>query len=169
MPRTITDNVLVAVVTAVVLLVGGAIGNWATGGGLLRLLNGVTQQELLDHDHDHDHDQVEIQIGNLYSEGIQNAFRLREPTGDPNGLRSFRATENFASPFPSPPCVTLGMTWLDTGDSPNTRVTIEVVSVSETGFDYRINTWGRDSYVYSVGAGWVAVLPTDRHPCATGW
>ena len=156
----IVNNALAGVITALVLLLGGAIGNWATGGGLLKLLNGVTQQEL---------QQVEIQIGNLYAEGITGAFRLRDPAGDPNGLRGFRATENFASPFPSPPCVTLGMTWLDTGDSPNTRVTIEVVSVNTTGFDYRINTWGRDSYVVSVGAGWVAVLPTAQHPCATGW
>ena len=171
MPKAIVNNVLVAVFTAVVLLFGGAIGNWATEGGLLRLLNGVTVQQMRDHVNQQmeNHQQTEIQVGTLYVEGIGDAMRLRDPDGDQYGLRGFLATENFASSFLRPPCVVLGMTWLDTGNSPNTRVTIEVVRVTTTGFDFRVNTWGRDSYVASVGAGWVAVVPAAQQPCQTGW
>ena len=163
MQRTITHDVLVAAVTAAVLLLAGTIGNWATEGGLLRLLNGVTEQQMRNHANQ------QIQVGTLLAEGIGGAMMLREPGGDPQGLRGFQATENFGRSFPRPPCVVLGMTWLDTADSPNTRVTIEVVSTSTTGFDYRVNTSGPDSYVVSVGAGWVAVLPAAQQPCATGW
>lgn len=148
---SIVKNTLVTVLAAVVLLAGAAFGNWATDGGLLRLLNGVTQQEM----QRHTHPSVEVQVGTFLAQGIAGAMLPRDPD-EVGGVRTYRGTVAFDNAFSQVPDVVLGMTWLDTERAYNTRVTLEVESVTTTSFVYRANTW-LDSQVYMVGGSWVAV------------
>ena len=151
-PKPILHNTVGGVISALVILALGAGGNWVSGGGLLRLLNGVTQQKMNDHVHPVTHPIIEIQTGTLQA---TNVFMPPIPT-DPHATRTFVGTVAFPRPFSTPPAVTLAMNRLDTERTANTRISLEVQSVSETGFNYAVHTWS-DSQVYSVGASWLAV------------
>ena len=153
MPREIVNGVLASTITAVVLLLGGAFGNWATGGGLLSLLGGVTRAEL--------QGCPEIQTGNL--DVVGNVGALMDE-GDE--WRTYQGTVTFDTAFSRRPIVTLAVNRLDVAES-QTRIILEVVRISTTGFDYRAGTWDK-SRVLRVGASWTAVLPPVQDSPAGG-
>ena len=142
---------LVSATTTVVLLLMSVSSNWVMKGGLLGLLNGVTQEQLAAHVHPPG---VDIQTGNLTA---QDMLRLAMAPLRAGGARRHRAEVVFPRAFSRPPRVILGITSLETGRAADTRVSLEVEHAIETGFVYTVTTW-EDSVVRSVGASWTAFV-----------
>lgn len=63
---------------------------------------------------------------------------------------------SFSTPFAAPPVVHLGLTGFDLEQWSSSRLTLSVVTVSESGFTARLTTW-RSSRVYRATFQWLAV------------
>ena len=62
----------------------------------------------------------------------------------------------FPRAFSARPTVTLSTVYLDTWNSANTRIRLEVTDVTREGFEFSTRTWA-DSRVYGVGGSWLAI------------
>ena len=81
----------------------------------------------------------------------------RRPINSGRGLRYVSGAIEFNPPFRSPPEVAISVAaW---NIPRNARVRAVVVEVDESGFSYRIETWG-DTVVHSIEATWIAVAKT---------
>jgi H-type lectin domain-containing protein len=73
-----------------------------------------------------------------------------------NGPRSVVKTVTFpAGSFGSPPQVTGAISSLDSGNAANTRVTVNILNITATKFDIKVDTWA-DTKLAQVGVSWVA-------------
>lgn len=76
------------------------------------------------------------------------------PNSGFKGVQDGRIT--FQNPFPKPPVVSMGLVTFDSGISPGgPRITMEVLKVDETGFNYRFQSWC-NTKVWSAAANWHA-------------
>lgn len=73
-----------------------------------------------------------------------------------DGDRSFRAHVDFASPFASPPVVTVSLCGFDIDHCDTARLRVHPEAISATGFDLVVTTW-RGTKVYRVETSWLAI------------
>ena len=73
-----------------------------------------------------------------------------------NAMRVFRFTVFFANRFDAPPVVHLGLTGFDIDQRDTGRLSVRAVEITSESFVAEIATW-RDTRVYSVGFGWLAL------------
>ena len=70
--------------------------------------------------------------------------------------RTFRVPVAFGSPFDHIPVVHVGLTGFDLDQRDSSRLRLNVVEISTTGFVVEISTW-RETRVYAVDFSWLAL------------
>jgi hypothetical protein len=98
-----------------------------------------------------------VEVGQTPGSDYNNPeWKLHIPTGE---YQSQPYTVKFSRPFVGPPRVVVGLCRLDS--DAHTRIEVNVTSIKETEFEYRITTWA-DTKVFAAAVIWAAVGEPDR-------
>jgi hypothetical protein len=77
--------------------------------------------------------------------------------GAPIGRRFDQIRVEFpVGRFTRPPKVHVMLNQLDTDQAINTRISVDAIDVTQSGFILEVSTWA-DSKVYGVGVSWIAI------------
>lgn len=94
---------------------------------------------------------AEVNVG-MGSEG----WSLDAVSDEDSPDRTYEVEVAFSTPFAAPPVVHLGLTGFDLEQWSSSRLTLSVLTVSESGFTARLTTW-RSSRVYGATFRWLAI------------
>lgn len=102
---------------------------------------------------------IRFEYGSIGMKAV-NTRPLHDSSQCPNGEAGLRGElfgrVPFSSPFASIPTVTVGLSQLDIEGNKNNRISVKVIGVDSTGFNYSFTTHC-DTQIHSATANWIAV------------
>ena len=99
---------------------------------------------------------LSLAAGALHLSDSQPGWTLLDVPERESETRTVRSRVSFERPFAGSPVVQIGITGIDIDNSANARLSVDIVSIDDTGFDIELRTW-LNSRLWSVNLSWIAI------------